>query len=139
MEKSEQENHEQPHPEQTLEHPQSESTAQMKAFSWLTDHFSNRGKALSLYKRGMTKAKKHDHRGAIDDYTTTIGMPDTPANVKAMVLYNRALVYLATGELRKGADDLDAVMAMDEAPASVKTRVREKLAKREIRSRKSNV
>jgi len=39
----------------------------MNAFSWLTDHFSNRGKALSLYKRGMKKAKKHDHQGALDD------------------------------------------------------------------------
>ena len=111
----------------------------MNAFNWLTDHFSNRGKALSLYKRGMTKAKKHDHRGAIDDYTTTIGMPDAPPNVKAMVLYNRALVYVATGEFRKGADDLDAVIAMDEAPVSVKASARQKLAKREIRSRKSNV
>ena len=55
----------------------------MNVFNWLTDHFSNRGKALSLYKRGMAKAKKHDHQGAIDDYTTTIGMPDTPANVES--------------------------------------------------------
>lgn len=134
-----QENHEQPHPVQTLEHAHSESTAQMNVFNWLTDHFSNRGKVLSLYKRGMAKAKKHDHQGAIDDYTMTIDMPDTPPNVKAMVLYNRALVYVATGDFSKGVDDLDAVMAMDEAPASVKIRARQKLAKREIRSRKNNV
>jgi hypothetical protein len=111
----------------------------MTAFNWLTDHFSNRGKALSLYKRGMAKAKNHDHQGAIDDYTTTIGMPDTPANVKAIVLYNRALVHVATGDFCRGVDDLDAVLAMDEAPVNVKTRARQKLAKREIRSRKSNV
>ena len=111
----------------------------MNAFSWLADHCSNRGNAMSLYKRGMTKAKKHDYQGAIDDYTTSIGMPDTPANVKAMVLYNRALVHVATGDFCKGVDDLDAVLAMDEAPVNIKTRARRKLAKREIRSRKSNV
>ena len=111
----------------------------MNIFHRLTSCFSDRGKAMSLYKRGMAKAKKHDHQGAIDDYTTTIGIPETPANVRAMVLYNRALVYVATGEFRKGADDLDAVIAMDEAPVSVKTRARQKLAKREIRSRERNV
>ena len=111
----------------------------MNAFNWLTDCFSNRGKALSLYKRGMAKAKNHDHQGAIDDYTMTIDMPETQPNVKAMVLYNRALVHVATGDFSKGVDDLDAVMAMDEAPVSVKTKARQKLAKREIRSRKSNV
>ena len=111
----------------------------MSAYNWLTDHFSKRGKALSLYKRGMTKAKKHDHQGAIDDYTTTIGMPDTPANVKAMVLYNRALVHLVTGDYRKAVKDLDAVVAMDEAPVSVRIKARQKLAKRDIRSRMSNV
>ena len=53
----------------------------MNVFNWLTGHFSNRGKALSLYKRGMAKAKKHDHQGAIDDYTATIGMPHAPASM----------------------------------------------------------
>ena len=111
----------------------------MNIFRWLTSCFSGRGKAVSLYKRGMAKAKIHDHQGAIDDYSTTIGLPDTPANVKAMVLYNRALVYVATGDYRKGVDDLDAVLAMDEAPVNVKTRASQKLAKREIRSRKNSV
>jgi hypothetical protein len=104
----------------------------MNAIHWLTDHFSNRGKALSLYKRGMAKAKKHDHQGAIDDYTMTIDRPDTPPNVKAMVLYNRDLVHVATGDFSKGVVDLDAVMAMDEVPVSVKIRARQKLAKKEI-------
>jgi hypothetical protein len=66
-------------------------------------------------------------------------MPDTPATLKAMVLYNRALVHVATGDYRNGAADLNAVMAMDEAPKRVKIRARQKLAKREIRSRESNV
>ena len=132
---SQQENDEPPRPDRTTQARRSESTAQI---NWLTGHFSNRRQAVSLYKRGMAKAKNHDHQGAIDDYTTTINMPDTPANVKAMVLYNRALVHVVTGDDGKGIDDLDAVMAMDEAPVSVKTMARKKLAKRETRSRKSN-
>ena len=114
----------------------------MNVFDWLTGHFSNRGKALSLYKRGMVKARKKDHQGAIDDYTTTIGLPDAPADVKAMSLYNRALVHVAAGDDRKGVDDLDAVLAMmDDAlvMVNVKTMAREKLARMEFRSRKSNV
>ena len=78
----------------------------MNAFNWLSDRFSNRGQPLPLYKRGMAKAEKHDHQGAIDDYTMVIGMPETPADVKAMALYNRALVHVATGDDRKGVDDL---------------------------------
>ena len=111
----------------------------MVVTKWWTGQFSHRGKALSLYKRGMAKAKKHDHQVAIDDYTTTIGMPDTPPDVKAMVLYNRALVHVATGDFRKGVDDLEAVLAMDSAPSTVKARARQKLAKRESQSRKDNV
>jgi hypothetical protein len=82
----------------------------------------------------MTKAKNHDHQGAIDDYTTTLGMPHTPAAMKAMILYNRALVHLATGDECKGIEDLDAVLAMHEAPANVRTMARQKLARIEIRS-----
>jgi hypothetical protein len=111
----------------------------MNVLNWLTGHFSNRGKALSLYRRGMARARKHDHQGAIADYTMSIGMPDTPADVKAMVLYNRALVHMAIGNDRHGANDLDAVVAMDEAPVNVKTMARQKLVKLESRSGKSHV
>lgn len=110
----------------------------MDLVNWLSSHFSNRGRALSLYKRGMAKAKKHDHQGAIDDYTATIGLPNTPANVKAMVLYNRALVHVATGDFNKGVEDLDAIMEMDEAPVGVKIRARKKLAKRAAGSSQMN-
>jgi hypothetical protein len=110
----------------------------LNAFNWLTDHFSDRGNALSPYKRGMAKAKKCDHQGAIDDYTMTIDMPGAPPNVKAMVLHNRALVHMATGDFSRGVDDLDAVMVMDNAPMSVKTRTRQKLAKGQVRSCMSN-
>lgn len=92
-----------------------------------------------LYRRGMTRAKKHDHHGAIDDYTETIEMPDAPADVKAMARYNRALVHVATGDFTKGVADLDTVLATDEAPSNVKKMAKQKLAKRDSRSRKAHV
>ena len=92
-----------------------------------------------LYRRGMTRAKHHDHQGAIDDYTETIEMPDSPADVKAMARYNRALVHLATGDFTKGVADLDTVLATEEAPLNVKRMAKQKLAKRESRSRKAHV
>jgi dihydroxyacid dehydratase/phosphogluconate dehydratase len=86
----------------------------------------------------MAKAKRHDHQGAIGDYTTTLGIPGTPADLLAMVLYNRALVYVAAGEAQKGTDDLDAVLAMDEEVVNVKTMARRKLARMESRASKNN-
>ncbi len=111
----------------------------MNFFNRLIAHFSDRGKALSCYKRGMVKAKNHDHQGAIDDYTATLGMLHTPTDVKAMVLFNRALVFTAAGDDQKAIDDLDAVLAMDEAPAKVKATARQKLLKMESRSHTKNV
>ena len=111
----------------------------MNIFQWFTRYFSSHGKAMSLYKRGMAKAKKHDHEGALEDYTTMIGMPDTPADLLAMVLYNRALVYVAAGDDQKGAADLDAVLAMNESLVNVKTMARQKLARMQSRASKSNV
>ena len=111
----------------------------MNIFHWFTRYFSRHGKAMSLYRRGMAKAKSHDHEGALEDYTAMISMPGTPADLLAMVLYNRALVYVAAGDEKKGADDLDAVLAMNESSVSVKTMARQKLARMESRARKSNV
>jgi hypothetical protein len=111
----------------------------MKIFKWIQGHFSSEGRALTLYRRGMARAKMHDHQGAIDDYTETIEMPEAPANVKAMARYNRALVHVATGDFAKGVADLDAVLAMDDAPLNVKRMAKQKLAKRESRSRKAHV
>lgn len=106
----------------------------MKLLDWLG--ISQRGKALARYKRGMARANKRDHQGAIDDYTATIGMPETPPDVVAMVLYNRALVYVTMGDNVKGADDLEAVLAMNEALANVKTMAKQKLARMDFRSSK---
>jgi hypothetical protein len=106
----------------------------MNIFRWLAGCFSNRGKALLLYRRGMAKAKKHNHQGAIHDYDKVMGIAETPDDVKAMVLYNRALVHVATGQKQKGVTDLDAVLAMDAASVNVKTMARQKLVRMEIHS-----
>ena len=111
----------------------------MNTLSWLKTRFSSRGKALLLYRRGMARAKRHNHPGAIGDYTAAIDMLDAPSDVKAMARYNRALVHVATGDYRLGLDDLDALLADDEAPANVKRMARQKLAKRARRSDKSNM
>jgi hypothetical protein len=100
--------------------------------------FSSRTKALSFYKRGMARAKKRDHIGAIDDYTTAIELPASPLDVIAMALFNRALVFVASGQERRGIDDLGVLLAMDLAPVNVKTVAWIKLARIESRSVKKN-
>ena len=111
----------------------------MNPFNWLKSRFSSRGKALTRYRRGMTRAEKHDHQGAVDDYTQVIEMADSPADVKAMARYNRALVHVATGEFTQGVADLNAVLAMDEAPLNVKRMAKQKLAKRESRTGNAHI
>jgi len=111
----------------------------VNVFDWLPIRFGSRGKALSLYKRGLARAKTHDREGAIDDYTTTIDMPGTPSDLRAMALYNRALAHAAAGDNPRGLDDLGTVLAMDDSPANVKTLAKQKLARMESRSRKSKV
>jgi hypothetical protein len=103
----------------------------MNALRWLTDRFSNRGKALSLYKRGMEKSKNHEHEAAIADYTTAIGMHNVPIDVKAMALYNRALVYAAAGDPVKATSDLNMVLGMAEALPNIKSEARRKLTRME--------
>jgi hypothetical protein len=111
----------------------------MNIFNWLKSLFTGRGKALLLYRRGMARAKKHDHQGAIDDYTATVDMPNAPTDVKAMALYNRALVYAAVEDNPKAIDDLNKVLATVEAPAEIKTEARRKLERMKRQSSKTNV
>jgi hypothetical protein len=111
----------------------------MSITNWMGGLLSKNGKALSIYKRGMEKAKKHDHQGAVDDYTTAINMPGTPANVKAMTLYNRSMVYAAVGEGAKAIDDLHAVLAMPEDLPDIKNEATRKLIRMERRGRKNKV
>ena len=101
----------------------------MKILQWMNLGFSKRHKALSIYKRGMAKAQKQDHRGALADYTTVIDMADAPRDVAAMALYNRALVYTAVEEVAQGTEDLRAVIEMPEAPEHIKTEARRRLAR----------
>ncbi len=44
----------------------------MSFISWMNSCFSNRGKALALYRSGMAKANHRDYRGAIADYSDAI-------------------------------------------------------------------
>lgn len=107
--------------------------------NWFKSLFTGRGKALLLYRRGMVRAKKHDHQGAIDDYTATIEMPNAPSDVKAMALYNRALIYSADENKPKAIEDLKMVMATAKAPADVKTEARRKLERMKRQSSNANV
>lgn len=106
----------------------------MSILSWATGCFSPRGRALSLYRRGMIKAKRDDSLGAISDYTAAIGFADLPKDVEAMLLYNRALAFVAIGDNQKGGSDLDSLLAMAEAPVNMKTMARQKLARMEART-----
>ena len=110
----------------------------MDLLGWLKSLFSKRHKALRMYKRGMSRANKHDHLGALADYTAAIESPDLPTDVRAMALYNRALVYVAVGNEPQGVVDLDAVLAMTQAFVNVKTMARRKLARMESRAVKTN-
>jgi hypothetical protein len=101
----------------------------MNFLGWIAGCFSDREKALSLYRRGMAKAKRRNHQGALCDYTSTLGIPGLPTDVKAMVLFNRALVFVASGERQKGIGDLDSVLAMDDLLPDVRTMAKIKLEK----------
>ena len=89
---------------------------------------------MSLYKRGMAKAKKHDPEGAIDDYSAAIDMSDAPSDVKAMALYNRALVHAVTRDKTNAVNYLKTVLAMAAIPTNVKAAADEKLKRIERRS-----
>jgi hypothetical protein len=110
----------------------------MSILKWLNSRFSGRGSALSLYRRGMERAKRQDHVGAIDDYTATINMPHVPPDVKAMALFNRALVLSADGDNPLARDDLNMVLVMAETPTEVRTEARRKLVRMERQSSKAD-
>ena len=111
----------------------------MNVLGWLTGRFSKRGKALLLYRRGMARSNRHDHPGAIDDYTTAIDMQDTPNDVKAMALYNRALVYAAVGDGSMATTDLDTVLEMTESPLNIKAEAKRKLVRMQSKSTKAGI
>ncbi len=109
----------------------------MNVFHWFVSLFTQKGKAMSLYRSGMRLAKEHDYQAAIDEYTAAIELDGAPADVKGMALFNRGLAQMAAGNFGKSVEDLEKVVAMDDAPENVKTMARHKLVKREARQKKT--
>lgn len=105
----------------------------MNLLGWTIGLFT--GKARSLLRRGRARAKRHNYRGAIDDFTAAVALPTVPNNVKSMVLYERALAYQATGDKLKEARDLNVILAMADAPGKMLSLARRKLAGMECSSR----
>lgn len=101
----------------------------MNLFRWISGHFSVRGKALAIYRRGLRKAERHDRAGAIVEYTEVIDLQGTPADVKGMALYNRALAFAASGEEAKATADLQAALAMSGLAANVRQEVQRKIVR----------
>ena len=99
-------------------------------FVWLKNKIWTRG-AMSFYKRGMRKARKQDHMGAIDDYTAAINMPKAAPAVKAMAQYNRALAHLAAKDIPKAVKDLSLILAMKATLTNIKSMARQKLIRLE--------
>ena len=89
--------------------------------------FSGRSKALSLYKRGMKKAKNRDLAGAVEDYTLVIKMPNVPNDVKSMALFNRALAFSRDKDYSHARADLEDVLATPETPAEIMTAAQQKV------------
>jgi hypothetical protein len=99
----------------------------MNFFKRLTRPNSVHDVVLSLYKRGLASAIKHDQKEARDAFTAAIEMRDAPGDLRAMALYNRAMLYGAANEIRKAIQDLNAVLTMTAAPHQVKSAARQKL------------
>lgn len=98
----------------------------MGLIRWLSSFLSPRGKALSLYRAGMEKARKNDYFGAIQDYSAAIDAAGVPNDVKGMATYNRALAYAAIDEDKKAADDLAAMLAIPGLPDNIVTQARQR-------------
>jgi tetratricopeptide (TPR) repeat protein len=99
----------------------------MNFFKWLKRGTSVHDVVLSLYKRGLASAMKHDQQGAKEAYTTAIDMRDAPGDLRAMALYNRALLYAAANQIPEAIQDLNAVLAMTAPLHKVKSAARQKL------------
>lgn len=93
---------------------------------------------MSLYRRGMGRAKKHDHQGAIDDYSEMIEMEDAPSDIVAMALYNRALVYVASGQDQLATNDLNRVLTLNAGHVNVRTMAKQMLFRMDSRTGREN-
>jgi hypothetical protein len=111
----------------------------MSFIAWMKSCFSQRGKALALYRTGIAKANKGDHSGAITAYSAAIQSPHIPSDVKAAVIYNRALAYSAIHEDAKAAADLVVVLGMPGAPTVIRTHAQQRQQRmRQLSERKSH-
>lgn len=108
----------------------------MNPIQWIKSYFDKDDPATMYYKRGMRKAQKHEHAGAIEDYTNALKAEDIVPEMKAMILYNRGLVLVASGKGREGAEDLNAVIEMDAAAENVKRAAHRKLARIQSRTKR---
>jgi hypothetical protein len=99
----------------------------MNIFKWFIGRSSVRSAAMSLYKRGLARVERGDPKGALDAFTSAIGMPDAPDDVKAMALYNRALLLTGMGDTANALADLNAVMTMPAALRSIKLAAKRRL------------
>jgi hypothetical protein len=98
----------------------------MSFTSWVKSCFSHRGKALSLYRSGMTKANQRDYDGAIADYSAAIEAPQIPTDVKATAIHEDA----------KAAEDLAAVLEMPGLPENITTAAQQR--RERVRRRSEN-
>lgn len=110
----------------------------MSLISKLFGGLSTRGKALSIYKRGMQKAGERNLEGAIADYTAVVEMKGAPEDVIAMALLNRALAYSRAHDDDKAGEDLDRVLTMEGASKQVIDAAHEKLHRMKRRVERPN-
>ena len=92
----------------------------MRIVDWLKSRLSRRAKFISLYRNGMSKAKKGDFAGAVSDYTSAIDASGISNDVLGMALYNRALAYSAIQESDKAAEDLTRALSIPGLPENIK-------------------
>ena len=108
----------------------------MSLSTWFSGLFSQRGKANSLYQRGMKKAHAQDLEGAIADYSAVIDDKASPADLKSMSLFNRALAYSIQKKYDEANADLERVLAIPQTPPNLKDAAKQKLER--IRKRTSD-
>ena len=109
----------------------------MRMLEWLRNGLSVRYRSLWTYRRGMSRATRHDHQGALEDYTTVIESNETPSELKAMALYSRALVHSAQTQDGLASKDLEEVLNMTDAKEAVKTEAKRKIVRMQRASDKN--
>ena len=110
----------------------------MTFFDWFKNHFSQRKRAMAIYRRGIARANEHDNRGALDDYSAVIEMDAAPADIRAMALYNRSVVHGANRDDAQAVCDLEMLLEMPAASAAVKTEARRKLLRMQRTSERTD-